>query len=242
ARTGRLSSGGEKKSKDSTIVNLQNIKKAADIRNLCVADPRWRVFFAAAHAIVATHGKNAGMHLEEWVRENMPDLKTYLMYDFGQVEIRLLAQLSCDKNVIKDCSESDIHTTVGVAMTGWDAERIKNDEETRTLTKNVHFGLVFSRGAVDGVYAFVVARSPADMRGRVSREDVEKAIKKYFKRYKKVKIWIDEQVEFARENKYVKTIFGMVQTLDVTDKLQEESELEFVDPDEMGGRGSFWAN
>ena len=242
ARTGRLSSGGEKKKKDSTIINLQNIKKDPHIRNLLVADPRWRKFFKACQTIVATTPEpEVPDKLLEWLEEHIPDLECYLSLDFGQVEIRVLAQMSGDKNLMRDCTESDIHTKVGTTMTGWDADRIKNDDETRTLTKNVHFGLVYSRGSVDGVYAFVQARSPVDMRGRITREQIEKAVKKYFKRYFKVKEWIDEQVEFGRENKYVETMFGLKQTLNVVEQEEHASDAEFVG-DDIGGRGSYWAN
>ena len=277
ARTGRLSSGGEKKKKDSTIVNLQNVKKDEQIKDLLVADVRWKQFYDAAEKIVWEWGRPLAEYwdvcaeeaqrakkedrkpeypekslkvqssqaeverrLEAWVRQSMPDLKTYLMFDYGQVEIRVLAQLSDDKHLMDDCSSSDIHTKVGTVLTGWDAERIKNDEQTRTLTKNVHFGVVYSRGAVDGVYNFVLARSPADMRGRITRETIAEAIEKYFGRYAGVKVWVDEQVEFAREHGYVETMFGMTRRLNITERKDEEDEQE--DFGEEGSEGKSWEN
>jgi uracil-DNA glycosylase family 4 len=172
-RTGRLAAGSERNKKDSTIINLQNIKRDPQIQNMCVADPRWRKFYEAATKIVHEWGRPITDYwkecrieiakaklegrkpelrkkrkierkseeeverlLEAWIRANMPDLKTYLILDYGQVEVRVAAQLSGDKNLQKDCESADIHTTVGVTMTHWDSERIKNDEATRTLTKN----------------------------------------------------------------------------------------------------------
>jgi uracil-DNA glycosylase family 4 len=166
ARTGRLSSGGEKNKKESTIINLQNIKRDPQIRNLCVADKDWRRVYRAINKLVAkcpetqqywvavAKAKKAKANvpvqpvvvdeqirwlarkIEKWIRKFMPDLRTYLILDYGQVEVRVAAQMSGDKNLIADCLKSDIHTTVGTVMTGWDAERIRHDEATRTLTKN----------------------------------------------------------------------------------------------------------
>lgn len=173
-RTGRLSSGGGKDRKTSSIINLQNIKKDAQVQDMCVADVRWKKFFDAAQSIlrpmhelreywracarierankklpldehkklpkasvgVKALNQQAGLLLEKWVRRECPDLCTFLILDYGQIEVRVMAQMCGDKNLIADCQESDIHTRVGVQMTGWDAERIRNDEATRTLTKN----------------------------------------------------------------------------------------------------------
>lgn len=172
-RTGRLSSSGDKKSKTSTKVNLQNIKKDPQIQNMCVADLRWREVYSGIGKLIQQYApavlkywracdrelalakkkarkpslppmdacesrqfRKVSRRIEKWVRRYYPDLKTYLIDDYGQVEVRLLAQMSGDENLIADCQSGDIHTLVGVAMTGWDADRIRHDEQTRTLTKN----------------------------------------------------------------------------------------------------------
>ena len=249
ARTGRLSSGGSKDRTTGTLVNLQNIKKSELVKNLLVADSRWREFYNAAKKIqrgLSVKGLDDSAietALVEWVESKLPDLGTYLIQDYGQVEVRLLAQITGDKNLIKDCQESDIHTKVGVEMTGWDADAIRNDERTRTLTKNVHFGIIFGLSK-EGVYKFVLVMSPPEQRGKITREEVYAAYDRYFKRYPGVAKYRDEMRAFAKENKFVRTIFGMIQTLNVTDDGgREDDTIEEMNADEGGGgRRAWWGN
>lgn len=247
-RTGRLSSGGDKKGikvAERTMINLQNIHGDPQMKNMCVADRRWRRVFKAIHGILE-HERYCGVlewitrkdekqkptekimdkwrkvcrEIESWIRANAPDLKTFLVLDYGQIEIRVLAQLANDKNLIKDCLESDIHTTVGVQMTGWDPDKIRNDKATRTLTKNVHFGIAFliSKPAL---YNFVVSMSPPEMRDSISREMIEAAYDRYFIRYKGVKRYTDKQIAFGLEHGYCETLFGMRRYLDISDAEQK---------------------
>lgn len=124
-------------------------------------------------------------------------------------------------------------------MTGWDADRIMYDEETRTLTKNVHFGIMFGLNE-HGLYEFVKAMSPVDMRDRISQEQISEAVKKYFKRYPGVKVFQEEQRDFAQANGYVETLFGMKQVLNVTD--ESRPSLDEVVEDDEDGRSSWWGN
>jgi DNA polymerase I-like protein with 3'-5' exonuclease and polymerase domains len=241
-----LSSGGGKKGdKTSKVINLQNIKKDAQMKNICVADQEWRRAYRSIGQIIKKYGRAvAPRKVELFIKKYMPTLSMYLVLDYGQIEVRTLAQITGDKNLINDCQEADIHTTVGVAMTGWDADAIKNNEAVRTLTKNVHFGIIFGLSK-KGVYEFVVAMSPLEMRDRISKEQVEEAYDRYFLRYPGVRKFIDAQRAFAKEHGYVETLFGMVQTLNVTDDNAEEDVNDFIDADEGGGagkRGAYWGN
>lgn len=261
-RTGRLSSGGDKKgikAEERTMINLQNIHGDPQMKNMCVADRRWRKVFkviseilekpcyqrinewvkrkdekAKPDASIKDLLKAAWVEIHRWVADTIPDLKTFLVLDYGQIEIRVLAQLANDKNLIKDCLESDIHTRVGVQMTGWDADKIRNDKPTRTLTKNVHFGIAFliSKPAL---YNFVVSMSPPEMRSSISREMVEGAYDRYFARYKGVKRYTEEQIKFGFENKYVETLFGMRRYLDISAEDRRKGEgLDDSDFDDGG--------
>jgi uracil-DNA glycosylase family 4 len=176
--------------------------------------------------------------IEDWFRKYMPDLKVYLILDYGQIEVRVAAQLSGDENLKKDCQSADIHTTVGVTMTGWPAEKIKKDKKTRTYTKNVHFGILFGSGE-KGTYQFVVSHTPPGEL-TMTMEQVSAARGKYFARYTKIQPFIDNQREFGREHKYVETLFGMKQPLNVRDEDEEDSGVE--DSEDEGGRGSWWGN
>lgn len=244
-RTGRLSSGGDKgKAKKRTKVNLQNIKKDDQVRNVCVADKEWRKAYRAVGRIIKKYPDEAkaAAEIEAWITKHMPDLKTYLAYDYGQVEVRVAAQMAGDENLIKDCAESDIHTRVGVTMTGWDAEKIKADKVTRTLTKNCHFGVLFGLSK-QGLFKFVQAMSPIEMRDRVTQEQVEDAYDRYFARYPQIREFQLAQIEFGREHHYVETLFGMKQVLNVTDDGDAgDDEAEIVDDSLDGVGGAYWGN
>jgi uracil-DNA glycosylase family 4 len=209
--TGRLSSSGG----DSGGVNLQNLHGDPRLQNMCVSDRRWRTVFNAITDILKHQPEGDWEEcIEGWIRQYMPDLKTFLVLDYGQIEIRVLAMLSGDKNLIKDCASSDIHTTVGVTMTGWDADKIRHDKKTRTLTKNCHFGIVFLI-AKHNLYQFIKAMDPTS---EVTEEFVFDAYDRYFARYKGVKRYMDAQQEFAQENGYVETLFGLHRALNVEER------------------------
>jgi len=239
-RTGRLSSGG---GKAKGRINLQNIHNDPHVRNQCVADKRWRQAYKAIKEILtwAKDDEEAAAAIEKWVQENIPDLETFLILDYGQVEVRVAAQLSGDENLIADCKESDIHTKVGATMTGWDPEKIRNDHRTRTSTKNIHFAIIYGSN-VDGVYAYVVSRTPPDVEP-LTREQVEKAFVRYFERYSGVRLFIDSQRQYAIDHGYVETIFGMKQNLVIKgqENGEDHSNIEETGEDD-GSRSSFWAN
>jgi len=115
---------------------------------------------------------------------------------------------------LKDCESSDIHSKVGVAMTGWPEEKIKHDKKTRTLTKNVHFGIVFLI-AKHNLYQFIKAMDPT-FDG--TEEMIGAAYDRYFERYTGVKAFMDKQQAFAQEHGYVETLFGLHRTLNVEDR------------------------
>lgn len=243
-RTGRLSSGGDKgKAKKKNKVNLQNIKKDSQVQNVCIADTRWRKVYKVVGKLLKKYvdrGK-AARSIEKWLKRFLPDLKTFLHLDYGQVEVRVAAQMSGDKNLIKDCGESDIHSRVGSTMTGWAIDRIKNDVVTRTLTKNVHFGILFGIGK-SNLYKFVVAMSPADMRDRLNEEEVGEAYDKYFQRYPQIEQFREDQRDFAREHEYVETMFGMKQTLNITEDQEGDEDDDVIDDELEGARNAYWGN
>jgi uracil-DNA glycosylase family 4 len=187
--------------------------------------------------------KRVGKRIVKWVRNNMPDLKIFFISDYGQVEVRVAAQMAGDKALMADCAGADIHTVVGVAMTGWDADRIRHDKAIRTITKNVHFGILFGIRR-ENLYDFVVAMTPPEMAGRITREQVYAAFDRYFKRYSGIRAFIDSQRAFGRANKYVQTLFGMKQHLnydsqqsnDDFDEDEEDSEFEEFDPSSISNK------
>jgi uracil-DNA glycosylase family 4 len=228
--TGRLSSGRDRQ-KDAAKINLQNIHKDSHIQNQCVSDARWKTVYDAVLAIIESKLKGDKCEaVEGWVKKFMPDLKIFLILDYGQVEVRVFAQLSGDENLRADCMESDIHTRVGATLSGWPAEKIKNDKKTRTLTKNIHFGILFMLSKPN-LYDFVVAMTDPEEQETVSREFVEDAYDRYFERYSKVKPFQDAQVEFAYEHRYVETAFHMRRPIEIRERSDEDEYGEDDDSD-----------
>lgn len=260
-RTGRLSSSGG----DSGGVNLQNLHGDARLQNMCVADRRWRKVFNVIAKYARRYGvtEAEGPHYEKdgtfvkaslrfrkvsrmvlrWIIRHMPDLYTFLILDYGQVEVRVAAQMSGDKNLLRDCLESDIHTTVGVHMTGWKAEDIANDKKVRTLTKNVHFGILFGI-TKKNLFEFIKAMDP-NFDG--TPEEVEAAYDRYFARYPGVQKFIDKQRAIAERDHCVYTMFGLRQPLIIKGfKSKSEDDIDFDSEefiaDVKDDRNASWRN
>jgi uracil-DNA glycosylase family 4 len=235
---GRLSSSGG----DEGGMNLQNLHKDKRLQNLYVSDKRWRRVFNAIKSILKTEPRVMWEQLiEQWVRENMPDLKTFLILDYGQIEVRVAAQVSGDENLIADCASADIHSTVGSRMTGWSVVKIKHDNKTRTLTKNVHFGIMFG---IDrrNLFEFIKAMDP-DFNG--TEEEVFAQFDRYFERYTGIARYIESQRELAQDQGYVETIFGLHRALNLT-SFRKDFDDEDGDSDDYidaaGERQTSWRN
>jgi uracil-DNA glycosylase family 4 len=201
-KTGRMSSGGSKE-KIKGVVNLQNIQKKQEIRNILISDNRWRELHLFLKAMIAAGATDE--QLQESVLEKFGDMDVFLEFDQGQVEVRVAAQLSGDKQMIEDCEAGDIHSRVGHAMTGWAIDLIKNDKDTRTRTKNVHFGILFGLQP-EGILAYIKGFDPFT---KITLDDVRVYYANYFARYPGVQVFIDRQHIFAELHGYVQTIFGM---------------------------------
>lgn len=164
------------------------------------------------------------------------DFKVILGYDFGQIEVRVMAQIAGDKKLIADCKAGDIHSRVGHAMTGWPVEQIKKDKKTRTLTKNIHFGMLFGLSK-NGVYSFIKIKDPD---ANITEEQCEQMYDNYFKRYKGVARFTKEIREFVADNGYVENIFGFRRPLNTAD-IPDDDELAAFS-DDSGGQHAYWGN
>ena len=119
-----------------------------------------------------------------------------LSADYSQIELRLLAHMSEDENLIKAfMSGEDIH-----AMTAAEVFGIKLEEvtpELRRKAKAVNFGIIY------GISDYGLSR---DL--RTTRSEAGEYIRLYFERYPKVKKFLDETINRAKLLGYVTTIFG----------------------------------
>ncbi len=119
-----------------------------------------------------------------------------LSADYSQIELRVLAHLSQDENLINSfVSGEDIHSRTASEVFGVALDQVT--PEMRRNAKAVNFGIVY------GISDFGLAK---DL--RIPREVAAEYIKSYFKRYPAVKEYLDRSVTRARELGYVTTIMN----------------------------------
>ncbi len=125
-----------------------------------------------------------------------------LCADYSQIELRILAHLSGDENLIDAFSEDlDVHKITASLLFGIPEERVT--EEQRDIAKKINFGIIYGMGA---------ARLAKEL--NISYQEAETFIRNYFSRYPKVKEYINRVVEEAKNKGYVRTIFGRVRFID----------------------------
>ena len=115
--------------------------------------------------------------------------------DYSQVELRLLAHIA-DEPVLKDIFRrgEDVHTATAEAILGG-----KSDPGTRSKAKMVNYGIVY------GLSAFGLAD-----RLQIEKEEAQEFIDAYLERFPRVKAFIEETIERAREEGHVTTLFGRI--------------------------------
>lgn len=119
-----------------------------------------------------------------------------LSADYSQVELRIIAALSNEENMIEAFREGiDIHTATAAKIYGISISEVTR--EMRGKAKMVNFGIIY------GISAFGLAQ-----RLGISRTESASIIEGYFRQYPRIKAYMSEQIQFARDNGYVKTILG----------------------------------
>lgn len=119
-----------------------------------------------------------------------------LSADYSQIELRILAHLAQDENLIKAFKEDqDIHAyTAGLIF---DVPESKVDSSMRNAAKRVNFGIIY------GISAFGLAKDLG-----VSNPEAQDFIDRYFLRYPMVKAFMDGEIKKAQESGYVTTVFN----------------------------------
>ncbi|MDD3087521.1 MAG: DNA polymerase I [Candidatus Omnitrophica bacterium] len=116
--------------------------------------------------------------------------------DYSQIELRVLAHLSKDKNLIADFkSNRDIHKATAGLVYGVEEKDVT--EAMRDSAKRVNFGIVY------GLTSFGLSR---DL--NISFDEAQAFIDAYFLRYPGVKEYIEEMIRGAQEKGFVSTILG----------------------------------
>lgn len=116
--------------------------------------------------------------------------------DYSQIELRVMAHLSGDENMIEAFrSGYDIHAATAAKIYHEDIDKVSRDE--RTKAKRANFGIIY------GITVFGLAE-----RLEISRDEARQLIEGYFETYPKVKDYMEESKEAARAKGYVETMFN----------------------------------
>jgi len=119
-----------------------------------------------------------------------------LSCDYSQVELRILAHLSKDKNLISAFNnDKDIHKITASLIYGLEEKDIT--DPMRETTKRVNFGIIY------GLTSFGLSRDLG-----ISIDEAQAFIEAYFTRYPQVKDYMQEQIKQAKKEGFVTTILG----------------------------------
>ena len=115
--------------------------------------------------------------------------------DYSQIELRIMAHLSEDKNMIDAfLSNHDIHAATAAKVYKIDLKDVGSDMRRKAKTAN--FGIIY------GISVFGLAE-----RMNVDRKEAKELIDGYFETYPGVKAYMDKSIQVAQEKGYVETIF-----------------------------------
>jgi DNA polymerase I len=121
---------------------------------------------------------------------------TLLSADYSQIELRIIAALSGEENMIAAFqNKEDIHKSTAAKVFNVPLDEVTSAQ--RSNAKTVNFGIIY------GVSAFGLSNQTS-----LSRSESAALIDAYYKTYPKLKAYMQEQVDFARENGYVQTVLG----------------------------------
>ena len=125
-----------------------------------------------------------------------------LSLDYSQIELRVLAHISGDKNLIQAFADDlDIHQATASEVFSTPLKEVT--KEQRRIAKAVNFGIAYGQGA------FGLAETLG-----ISRSESKEIIEKYFNRFSGIKEYIETTIEQAHKNKYVETLFGRKRYID----------------------------
>jgi DNA polymerase-1 len=116
--------------------------------------------------------------------------------DYSQIELRIMAHLSGDENMIEAFREGfDIHRATAAKI--WHEEIDKVTDSQRKKAKQANFGIIY------GITTYGLAQ-----RMNISNSEAKDLITDYFKTFPKVQAYMEKAKEAARKNGYAETIFG----------------------------------
>lgn len=127
--------------------------------------------------------------------------------DYSQIELRIMAHLSCDSHLINAFKEGqDVHAITAAKIFGIPLEEVTADQ--RRIAKTANFGIMY------GISSFGLSQ-----RLHIGRAEAKKIIEDYFANFPAISSFIEDTLTAARETGYVETIFGRRRYLpDITSK------------------------
>ena len=116
--------------------------------------------------------------------------------DYSQIELRIMAHLSCDAHLINAFRNGeDVHAMTAAKIFNIDLEEVTADQ--RRIAKTANFGIMY------GISAFGLSQ-----RLHISRAEAKKIIEDYFVNFPAISSYIEDTLASAREFGYVETVFG----------------------------------
>ncbi|RZS98887.1 DNA polymerase I [Aquimarina brevivitae] len=121
---------------------------------------------------------------------------TLLAADYSQIELRIIAALSKEETMIEAFKKGeDIHASTAAKVFNVPIEEVTREQ--RSNAKTVNFGIIY------GVSAFGLSNQTD-----LTRSESKELIDTYYKTYPKLRNYMSDQVDFAREHGYVSTVLG----------------------------------
>jgi DNA polymerase-1 len=121
---------------------------------------------------------------------------TLLAADYSQIELRIIAALSEEETMIEAFKNGeDIHASTASKVFNVPLEEVTREQ--RSNAKTVNFGIIY------GVSAFGLSNQT-----NLTRSESKELIDTYYATYPKLRNYIQDQVDFARDNGYVQTVLG----------------------------------
>ena len=119
-----------------------------------------------------------------------------LSADYSQIELRIMAHLSCDTHLINAFRNGqDVHAMTAAKIFGITPEEVTSDQ--RRIAKTANFGIMY------GISAFGLSQ-----RLHIGRAEAKKIIEDYFANFPAISAYIEDTLASAREFGYVETLFG----------------------------------
>ena len=122
--------------------------------------------------------------------------EVFFSADYSQIELRIMAHLSEDEHMVTDFNSGlDIHAATAARIFHKTVDEVDRDERRKAKTAN--FGIIY------GISAFGLSE-----RMGVSRGEAKELIENYFSTYPKVREYMNESIERAKQTGYITTQFG----------------------------------